>query len=112
MKIIKTKKEVVIDSIEIKSAVVYVVVKEIFFNGLAFSAIVEYFIIQNGKERTIKITSTNFSIDEATQLENSLGVVGTTVSERLTDLAAKATMYKLGALGIFGLDETGFEYHN
>jgi hypothetical protein len=118
---IRTKKPVVIDPITGAKAVVYVRTANVIFtpDRDMHEATIVYSVIDTVGEgddmtssvRTIETRTVRFSVVEANQLEVALQVVGTTVSQRLTDIVPKLTMYQAGASQIYGLGPEDFEFY-
>jgi hypothetical protein len=118
---IRTKRPVVIDPITGAEAVVYVRTANVIFtpDRDMHEATIVYSVIDTiGKGddmtssvRVIETRTVRFSIAEANQLEVALQVVGTTVSQRLTDIVPKLTMYQAGASQIYGLEPEDFEFY-
>jgi hypothetical protein len=118
---IRTKKPVVIDPITGAEAVVYVRTANVIFtpDRDMHEATIVYSVIDTIGEgddmtssvRTIETRTVRFSVVEANQLEVALQVVGTTVSQRLTDIVPKLTMYQAGASQIYGLKPEDFEFY-
>jgi hypothetical protein len=118
---IRTKRPVVIDPITGAEAVVYVRTANVIFtpDRDMHEATIVYSVIDTIGEgddmtssvRVIETRTVRFSIAEANQLEVALQVVGTTVSQRLTDIVPKLTMYQAGASQIYGLGPEDFEFY-
>jgi hypothetical protein len=118
---IRTKRPVVIDPITGAEAVVYVRTANVIFtpDRDMHEATIVYSVIDTVGEgddmtssvRIIEVRTVVFSVAEANQLEVALQVVGTTVSQRLTDIVPKLTMYQAGASQIYGLGPEDFEFY-
>jgi hypothetical protein len=118
---IRTKKPVVIDPITGAEAVVYVRTANVIFtpDRDMHEATIVYSVIDTIGEgddmtssvRTIETRTVRFSVVEANQLEVALQVIGTTVSQRLTDIVPKLTMYQAGVSKIYGLEPEDFEFY-
>jgi hypothetical protein len=118
---IRTKRPVVIDPITGAKAVVYVRTANVIFtpDRDMHEATIVYSVIDTVGEgddmtssvRVIETRTVRFSVVEANQLEVALQVVGTTVSQRLTDIVPKLTMYQAGASEIYGLKPEDFEFY-
>jgi hypothetical protein len=118
---IRTKRPVVIDPITGAEAVVYVRTANVIFtpDRDMHEATIVYSVIDTVGEgddmtssvRVIETRTVRFSVAEANQLEVALEVVGTTVSQRLTDIVPKLTMYQAGASQIYGLEPEDFEFY-
>jgi hypothetical protein len=118
---IRTKRPVVIDPITGAEAVVYVRTANVIFtpDRDMHEATIVYSVIDTVGEgdditssvRVIETRTVRFSVAEANQLEVALQVVGTTVSQRLTDIVPKLTMYQAGASQIYGLGPEDFEFY-
>jgi hypothetical protein len=118
---IRTKRPVVIDPITGATAVVYVRTANVIFtpDRDMHEATIVYSVIDTIGEgddmtssvRIIEVRTVIFSVAEANQLEVALQVIGTTVSQRLTDIVPKLTMYQAGASQIYGLGPEDFEFY-
>jgi hypothetical protein len=118
---IRTKRPVVIDPITGAKAVVYVRTANVIFtpDRDMHEATIVYSVIDTVGEgddmtssvRIIETRTVIFSVADADLLEEALLVVGTTVSQRLTDIVPKLTMYQAGASEIYGLKPEDFEFY-
>lgn len=114
MQTFKTKNPVLIDPIKVITDTVYILPQNVCFDGFVYRVDVVYYIKDpvTGENEVIANYDMKFTVEEANAYESSLSVVGSTISERLTDLLTKGTLHLLGENGIFGLTSADFEVYN
>ena len=108
----KTKKEVLIDTITGRQAIVFISIDNILFEGTMFVANVLYKTKETETDEWGQIfhqSPTSFTNDEVKGLEQMLGVTGDTIAEKLIDLAMKTLPVQIEKLGILGLKASDLE---
>lgn len=106
---IKTKQKTLVNPITQLEEYVYLKVSSVYFNGNEYIADVEYFYNSEDRHVQIQNIASKFTVIEADYLESNLDIAGDTVSEKLTDLIAKTTLYQVGVSGVFGLTSEDWE---
>ena len=116
---IKTKKEVIIDSLTRESAIAYLEVLNINFNfGVGFTGDIRYFykkdlmkdnVVMSTVEQPIKNTGISFTIKDTDYTTENEKTEKTSVSQKLDSLISNAILAQVEASGIFGLTNTDWE---
>lgn len=124
MKTLKTKTPVIINTLSVDEAIVFMEIGPILYSYTHYSASIKYFyekeVIQldeEGQPQTVirkvylpKVPPVIFTTPQASMIEDmSGGVVGTHVSDKLNGLIVKAAFAHLQLNPTYGLDHTGWE---
>jgi len=105
----KTKNPVVIDSMTGESSTVYMEVNSVTVEESGYTSKSSYSIDFGVSKKVIKTDSKFFSRAQSVALFASLGAQGANFDEQLFDLIPKVTLYRLGALGYWGLTSNDWE---
>lgn len=112
IKIFKTKQEVEVNARTGDTAVVFVEIGDVTFNGLAFYGRASYFYFENDARIPIEETTATFTVDEANQLASMAALDGTTFTDQFISLIIRATMYQFDTAQYYGLSSADWEVVN
>lgn len=112
---LKTKKEVVYDSISQAKDTIYLNVNSVSYNGEEYSAHIQYIVKhketdQNMYHETVVFTTTSwFDKDQANWLHTMLGITWENFSEEYENLIAQVSLYRVGQTGVLWLTRDDWE---
>ena len=106
---LKTKSQVVIDSMTGETSTVYMEVNSVTVEESGYTSTSTYRIDFGLSKKVIKTESKFFSREQSITLFAALGAQGSNFDEQLYDLVPKVALYQLGAAGYWGLTSNDWE---